>query len=67
LSNQDAEKKRQIIRNKIKAIGKIAIVFNTLRQEKENIVELKSILGVSNLPAGTLQNGSEGIKRGLLV
>lgn len=62
----ESEKKRQIIRNKIKAVGKIAIVFNTLRRERENINELKNILGVSNLPAGTLQLGGEGIKRGNL-
>lgn len=63
----DLEHKRQVIRNKIKAVGKMAIVFKTLRKEKENIAELKNILGVNSLPAGTLQNGSDGIKEGLSI
>lgn len=35
------------------------------REEKETIAELKNVLGVSTLPAGTLALGSEGIKKGI--
>lgn len=35
------------------------------REEKETIAELKNVLGVSTLPAGTLALGSEGIKQGI--
>lgn len=61
----EAEAKRQVIKNKIKAVGKLAIVFNTLRAEKESIMELKSVLGVQKLPPGSLALGAEGIKEGL--
>ena len=63
----DAEAKRQAVKNKIKAVGKLAIVFNTLRNEKESIMELKSVMGVQKLPPGSLALGAEGIKRGILL
>lgn len=59
------DKKKQVIINKMKAVGKMALFFKTLRKEQENIQELKHMLGVNHLPAGTLQLGSEGIKRGI--
>jgi serine/threonine-protein phosphatase 2B catalytic subunit len=61
----EAEAKRMIIRNKIKAVGKLAVVFNTLRTEKESINELKAVLGVQKLPPGSLALGAEGIKDGI--
>ena len=42
----------------------MAIVFNTLRNEKESIMELKSVLGTQKLPPGSLALGAEGIKEG---
>jgi serine/threonine-protein phosphatase 2B catalytic subunit len=63
--DHEAEAKKQIIKNKIKAVGKLSIVFNTLRSEKESIMELKSVLGVQKLPPGSLALGAEGIKEGI--
>lgn len=40
----------------------MAVVFNTLRSEKESIMELKAVLGTQKLPPGSLALGSEGIK-----
>jgi serine/threonine-protein phosphatase 2B catalytic subunit len=60
-----AEIRQQVIKNKIKAVGKLAIVFNTLRNENESIMELKSVLGVQKLPPGSLALGAEGIKEGM--
>jgi serine/threonine-protein phosphatase 2B catalytic subunit len=40
----------------------MAVVFNTLRNEKESIMELKAVLGTQKLPPGSLALGSEGIK-----
>ena len=60
----EQEQRKMVIRNKIKAVGRMARVFATLRQEKESIAELKNVLGVEQLPPGTLALGSEGIKQG---
>jgi serine/threonine-protein phosphatase 2B catalytic subunit len=54
-----------MLKNKIKAVGKMSKVFATLRQESENIKELKDALGVSKLPVGLLQSGAEGIKQAI--
>ncbi|KAJ3272273.1 3',5'-cyclic-nucleotide phosphodiesterase (PDEase) (3':5'-CNP) [Terramyces sp. JEL0728] len=61
----EAELRRQVIKNKIKAVGKLAVVFNTLRNENESIMELKSVLGVQKLPPGSLALGAEGIKEAI--
>ncbi len=62
-----AEARRNVIKNKIKAVGKMARVFNVLRQENESIAELKNLLGTKTLPTGSLALGAEGIKRGTLI
>ena len=61
----EQEQRRVVIRNKIKAVGRMARVFATLREEKESIMELKNVLGVQHLPPGTLALGAEGIKQGM--
>jgi len=49
------------IRKKILAMGKMAKMFRTLREENENIVELRGLAG-GQLPVGLLQQGPEAIK-----
>ncbi|KAK1921719.1 Serine/threonine-protein phosphatase 2B catalytic subunit A1 [Papiliotrema laurentii] len=57
--------RRQIIKNKILAVGRMSRVFALLREESERVSELKSISGSASLPAGLLASGAEGIKEAI--
>ncbi|CEP09740.1 hypothetical protein [Parasitella parasitica] len=59
------EQRRQIIRNKIMAIGKISRTFSVLRENSELVMELKNLSGDGKLPTGTLGLGSEGIRKAI--
>ncbi|KAJ3390844.1 3',5'-cyclic-nucleotide phosphodiesterase (PDEase) (3':5'-CNP) [Entophlyctis sp. JEL0112] len=63
----ESEARKQVVKNKILAVGRMAIVFKVLREEKERISELKGLMGTSQLPAGTLAAGAEGIKNAILT
>ena len=62
---EDREYRRQIIKNKVLAIGRLSRVFAVLREESESVSELRRISGNVRLPAGTLMLGAEGIKKGI--
>jgi serine/threonine-protein phosphatase 2B catalytic subunit len=62
-----SEQRRQIIKNKILAIGKISRTFSVLRENSELVMELKNLSSTGKLPTGTLGLGSEGIRRGKLI
>ena len=57
--------RRQVIKNKILAVGRMSRVFALLREESERVSELKSISGNSALPAGLLASGADGIKEAI--
>jgi serine/threonine-protein phosphatase 2B catalytic subunit len=54
--------RREIIRNKVLAMGKMQMMFATLRREKENIIKLKGLTGDNMLPKGVLLQGPNAIQ-----
>ncbi|KAJ6511779.1 Metallo-dependent phosphatase [Mycena vulgaris] len=62
---EESVERRKVIKNKIMAVGRMARVFALLREESEQVSELKSVSGSSRLPYGTLASGSEGIKNAI--
>ncbi|CAG8724239.1 12265_t:CDS:2, partial [Dentiscutata heterogama] len=61
----DGQERRQVIKSKILAVGKMARVFSVLRKESESVMELKNVTGTGKLPYGTLALGAEGIKQAI--
>jgi serine/threonine-protein phosphatase 2B catalytic subunit len=56
------KQKIQSIKSKIRSIGKMALIFKTLRQEHESITKLKGLCPGYKIPAGILSGGADAIE-----
>lgn len=61
-ASHEVGERRQIIKSKIMAVGKMARVFSLLREESEKVSELKSVSSAGQLSYTTLASGTEDIK-----
>jgi serine/threonine-protein phosphatase 2B catalytic subunit len=55
--------RKEVIRNKVRAIGKMVRYFATLREQSEDILTLKGLTPGGTLPLGTLEGGKTAIEQ----
>ena len=60
-----ASARREVVLHKIKAVGKMALFFRVLREEREHVMRLKGLSSDGQLPPGALGHGRAGLLRAI--
>lgn len=52
-------KRYELMRKKVKSVGKMALMFKNLRENHEKVVQLKGLAPDNKIPIGLLMSGAE--------
>ena len=55
-----------LLRNKVRAMSKMMVMFKTLREENESVVQLKGICPDGKIPKGLLLEGRKALENELV-
>ncbi|GAM24058.1 hypothetical protein SAMD00019534_072330 [Acytostelium subglobosum LB1] len=61
----EEEKRKQMLRAKVRSVSKIMRMFTILRQERETIMMIKSFTPSRTIPQGLLTEGPDALKKAL--
>mmetsp|Transcript_30796 Transcript_30796/g.35057 ORF Transcript_30796/g.35057 Transcript_30796/m.35057 type:complete len:488 (+) Transcript_30796:135-1598(+) len=60
--DKEPPRKYEVLRKKVQSVSKIMVMFKTLRQENESIIQLKGLAPDNKIPRGVLLEGRTAIK-----
>ena len=59
------ERRKEAVKNKIRAVSKMRMMMKTLREERETILQIKELAPNGRMPKGLLLQGSDALKKAL--